>query len=149
MDDAQKELEGYVEEFEKYLGIAGPAADIILALLERVREEEVSEKIGEILDKAVGEVLNVFRPLYKRSIAFQDARLDRFHEQIKKMCSTSTLKEETAVELLKLQQNQWASAYHQGKATFWENHAGKLQKKLTAAEASSGLVKAARSRFGL
>jgi hypothetical protein len=142
MDDAKQQIEDVLKSVEGALAVAGPLADVVLVVLEQVRESEITEKAGTIVDKALGELANIFRPITTRWNDYQKDRIEWLADRVKEMTGEEELEEGTAVEVLKIHQAAVMHGFQYTKENFWENRAKALQHKLEATTTTTSTDKA-------
>lgn len=143
MDDAKKEIEEGLKKVNEFLEVADPVADILLVVLEHIKETGISSKVGKILDTVVGEVGSIIAPLKNRWDALQKDRIQFLVDRVKEMTGEEELEEGTAIEILKIHRMSIITDSNHLRATWWENQAKNLQHRLeasTAAEKTSSTV---------
>jgi hypothetical protein len=147
MDDAKKQIEELVEKFDGYLKMADVVVTMAPVFLEKIRETEITEAAGVILDKAFSEVMWLFRPLIRRWDNWQKDRIEWLAKRVKDMTEDGGLDEETAIEILKIHQTAVAHGFRYVESNFWENRAKSLQHKLEATTSTEKALSNLISKF--
>lgn len=102
----QEEANGIPKEVKDllaHLQTAAEMAEPAQMLADAVKEMELGKKAGELLDVAVGEIVEVLRPVIDRVTKWYEDRRERRLAFMKKATGKDHLSEGIALEILKLE----------------------------------------------